>query len=126
MKNSIKEQFKLSWDDVESIFNDPLLSSFNPEKSAMLNFINELRQKGYDKVFRAGQMVYALVLSRSFEHGLRPEQAHIMFEFQSNGIDIYRCNFTETGSFETQHSKVKKLVPEIEKMLNMLKEHSID
>lgn len=122
----MEEQFKLSWDDTEQIFSQPELLDFFPEKPAMFKFIKELRDKGYDKVFRADQCLFGFVLSRSREHGLRTNQAHIMFEITSDGMDVTKFNFTQNGSLNRIHLKEKKLVPEIEKLLNELKEHSID
>jgi len=124
--NSIEEQFKFSWDDTLDFLDNPIFTPFNPQKSTMFDFINELREKGYDEVFRAGQILFGFVLSRSREHGLRLDQAHIMFELTSDGMDIYKSNFTEAGNTETLHLKEKKFVPETEKLLNELKEYIID
>ena len=60
------------------------------------------------------------------EHGLRSDQAHILFEFASDGMNVYKFNYTKAGSFESLQIKNKKSVPEIEKLLNELKEYIID
>lgn len=75
--NKIEGEFLLSWDDVEEFYNNVNIDSIK----GIISFIKELRNRGYDKVFRAGTSLYSLVLSRSKRHGLREDQKSITFSF---------------------------------------------
>lgn len=77
----IEGEFISSWNRIEQFYD----SEYFPPKSFVLQFIRQLRRAGYDRKFRAGQSLWALMLSRSRRHGLRDEQARIVFEFSRGG-----------------------------------------
>src|SRR5258708_29642903 len=49
------------------------------------DLIAAMRERGYDRQFRAGQSLYMLVLSRSREHGLRADQPGLRFALNAEG-----------------------------------------
>ena len=126
MINSIKKQFILSWDETKYFYRNSPISKFFPESWEMLKFIKYLREKGYDKVFRAGQIAFGLVLSRSLHYGLREEQPSLRFVFVNDGINVYKENIPKPGTREAQQIRVKKLTQEIEKLLKSLELKNID
>jgi hypothetical protein len=75
--NGIIGEFILSWDFIEDFYRDSDLD----KKSEILSLIQLMREKGFDRIFRAGQSLYTLVLSRSRRHGLQKSQGRILFSF---------------------------------------------
>ena len=126
MINSIEKQFILSWDEMEYMYRNSPISKFFPESLEMFKFIKQLREKGYDKVFRAGSVAFGLVLSRSIHYGLRDEQPSLRFVFVDNGIDVYKENIPNLGDRYIQHLRVKKYTQEIEELLKHLETRKID
>lgn len=70
-------EFKESWDRVERFYER--LSNRWPSLDSITMLVGTMRQKGYDERLRAGTSLYTLILSRSRRHGLRSDQASIMF-----------------------------------------------
>lgn len=75
--------FQMSWDVVEALFERQAATH------AMLRplraLIVELRTSGYGPRLRAGQSLSSLGLSRSREHGLRPDQSHLFLKPGTDG-----------------------------------------
>ena len=65
-----QDVFARSWDLVEQSYRG---KNFEP----VAELVREMRRRGYDRAFRAGMSLYSLVLSRSAEHGLRPDQPFV-------------------------------------------------
>jgi hypothetical protein len=68
-----------SWDWIAAYFKEQCPS---PE---VQSFIQSMRELGYDKVLRAGQSLWWLLLSRSRRHGMDPGQPFIAFCFSNKG-----------------------------------------
>jgi hypothetical protein len=78
INEKIKREFVAGWDSIEDTFK-----SFNlAQTSDILALIKEMRSKGFDQTFRAGSALYSLVLSRSKQYGLRPDQKSVRFDFE--------------------------------------------
>jgi hypothetical protein len=88
------------------------------------NFIRQLRRAGYDREFRAGQSLWALMLSRSRRHGLSDDQARIVFEF-SRGGDA-RSATVRNGAEQSTLITSAFLSDEIHAALNRLRGAPID
>jgi hypothetical protein len=120
--NPVEGEFLESWNKIETFYQRWGVQYF-PVKGAVLDFISELRRRGYDKKLRAGQSLVFFILSRSRRHGLQEKQPHVVFRFQHHGgieIDMY---------FESEEKlSVPKIgiTPEIEKILDRLSSLSID
>ena len=69
-QSSIELGFIKSWDDIEKFYVDLLSYKGWGHVKPVQDLIKHLRALGYDKLLRAGQSVYILVLSRSKNWGL--------------------------------------------------------
>ena len=78
--------FSTSWDWIDGFYK-----RFDGEVAeGIRSWIKEMRVIGYDRKFRAGQSLYSLMLSRSEKHGLREDQAFILFDFTPIMMDAKR------------------------------------
>jgi hypothetical protein len=138
--NDIERDFILSWDLTEEIFKFWNLH----QKGNVFDLIYEMRQHGYDKTLRAGQSIMYFVVSRSRKHGLRPDQPHIVFDFETwhglwqqaealsklgqphsypSTVDISLHNMN--GDRKLMISEIK-FTPEIDTILKQLESFPID
>jgi len=77
----ILNRFAKSWAETESLYNDLIDNYEGFEKlKPVLHFILTLKKKGEDKYFRLGTSMHILVISRSVNHGLRPDQKCLKIE----------------------------------------------
>ena len=125
-QKAIEEDFSQSWDWIQRYFHD----LFDPREwwawlMPIHNLITELRQRGYDRQFRAGQSMYSLVLSRSFKHGLRASQASLVFELLREGG--MKIRYDEVGHLVSEFEVDRvEITPEIEALLARLLAQPID
>jgi hypothetical protein len=83
---SLQAAFQLSWDAVEEFYRDDLLKYEHWQwLRPLLVLVAALRAAGYDRVLRAGQSMYKLVLSRSRKHGLRKGQPSVVVQPYPDG-----------------------------------------
>ena len=84
--HEIEDAFVQSWDWIERFYRDDLLSQATWRWiGAMPTLISGLRERGYDRVLRAGQSLFVLILSRAREHGLRDTQPFVAIERLRDG-----------------------------------------
>jgi hypothetical protein len=121
----IEADFIRSWDGVEEFYKN-YSEIFRIETTEILNFIAQMRTKSYDKVFRAGNSLFALVLSRSLYHGLRGDQASLIFEFLKNTLKIYTSQDDRIKNVPIISTPHIELTPEIERLLKDLEIRKID
>ena len=77
----ILNRFAKSWVETESRYNDLIDKYEGFERlKPILHFILTLKNKGEDKYFRLGTSMHTLIISRSVNHGLRPDQKHLKIE----------------------------------------------
>lgn len=112
----IEGEFVQSWVWIESFFSD------HPQAPAIIEFIRQIRSKGYDKQLRAGQSLYFLGISRSRRHGLRMGQSALWISFGKDGMYVGKRSHSEAAYF----SKEITLSSELEKLLDKLKELPVD
>ncbi len=68
---------------------------------SLLNLMRTMSLKGYDKHLYAERTLDSrLILSRSFDGSLRPDQAHIYFETYPDGSLTLHCTF---DGIRTEH-----------------------
>ena len=92
MQNRTEEilnRFSDSWVETERFFenlvnNYPGFERLKP----IQRFILELKQRGENKFFRLGHSIHRLLISRSVNHGLRPDQKYIMVEAREDKFEI--------------------------------------
>ncbi|XSG77194.1 hypothetical protein ACP8Y2_09305 [Herpetosiphon llansteffanensis] len=76
----IEGEFIVSWDRMAEFY-----TNFDwPIAQIGHRFVEILRSAGYDRLFRAGQSLVTLVLSRSRRHNVRMEQARMSFLFYAD------------------------------------------
>lgn len=120
--NQIEQDFLDSWDHMEEYFSaDRLLVWVND----MSNVIKQLREKGYDRKFRAGQSMINFIISRSYKHGLRREQAKLYFCPRPDGT-MQVCYMEYPNPEIVIEVDRMELTPEIEPLLQKLLEQPID
>ena len=109
---------------MDGFFSGATLYSGFEYMKYMLILIRLLRERGFSRQLRAGQSGFTLMLSRSYEHGLRPEQPFLTFTVFKQGSMIV--------TFEAQNIFVRffvahvELTPEIENLLIPLLVYPID
>ena len=79
--NPIEGEFIDSWDRIREFYDHFYDQERYPTRDRVLQFVDQLRQAGYDRKFRAGQSLWTFILSRSRRHGLRIEQPIVHFHF---------------------------------------------
>lgn len=120
----IIKRFKNSWAETLK-FYDNLISNYPgfERLKPVREFIEILMQNGEDKFFRLGTSIHILVISRSVDHGLRPDQKHLK-------IDAYEKKFEVTlrdGDKLYRQYMVDSLDDiRVTKLLRTLKETLID
>ena len=120
MESKLTEEFKQSWDDIEAFY-----SKYDDSDGKVLSWVQQMRAKGYDSIFRAGQSLYSLMLSRSAHYGLREQQPFIIFDFnpiisQTNRrLGLNKILEIAKGSPDEQQVKddVERLLSEINQYL---------
>ena len=124
-QREIEQAFIASWDDVEHFYAAWMQNLRYEWMQSMLDLIAELRARGYDRQFRAGQQLNALMLSRSREHGLRAGQAWFKIETTPHhGTFVWYAEPPNVRiEFEIEHVEI---TPEVEDLLNRLLAHPID
>lgn len=115
----IQDEFLRSWDRVETHYLD-LMPNFAASKT-ILEMVHAMRDAGYDRVLRAGQSLWSLVLSRSRRHGLRLEQHSICFSFHDS-----KMNVSSRDSDVFLKNVPIELSPDVRKVLDALVVMNID
>jgi len=82
----VEADFIESWDTLGVVFEWMLARV--PWKDLVFQFITQLRQAGYDRKIRAGQSLELFIVSRSRNHGLRPDQPRVIFCFHDDVMDV--------------------------------------
>jgi len=77
----IEEQFILNWDEIEQFYIRKEFFPNIPQHLDILKMITQMRQKGFDRILRAGTSVANLLLSRSRYHDLMVPQSILVFQF---------------------------------------------
>lgn len=125
-KKVIEADFIRSWDNVENIFQG-MYKYLREEMEGRLTFFSKLRTKGYDRIFRAGVSVMALVLSRAMHHGLRDDQPCLIFEFSDdNKINIYSSQAARIKGEAKLCSPGFEITPQVKSLLSWLRSENID
>jgi hypothetical protein len=88
--NAFEADFIESWDSLEVVF-EWILARVSG-KNRVLQFIAQLCQAGCDRKLRAGQSLEVFIVSRSRDHGLRPDQPRIVFCFHDDVMDVFEEN----------------------------------
>ena len=110
----IEGEFVDSWSRMEKFFDE---ERFRP-RSRVIRLIRELREAGYDRNLRAGQSLFQLGVSRSRRHGLRTDQAVIIFQFAIDD-DLMKVTFKHRPE-EHSITTAVSVTPELVTLLNRL------
>lgn len=124
-QNNIETEFAASWDRTQHFFANMVTSSGWGYQEPLLRLIEELRQRGYDRKFRAGRSLVTFILSRSRVHGLRDDQPSLAFDVEpQEGLAIWQ-QAPYHAPTEIRFDKVE-LNSEIENLLSWLLAYPID
>ena len=120
-----EEGFARSWDEVEEWYRTLAAGLLWESCGPVVRLIEELRRRRYDRLFRAGVAAYALVLSRSAEHGLREDQPSVWVFVGQHGTPMEVV--TRRPGFDTQFVEEQvALTPALERALADLASVPID
>ncbi|MEM9829223.1 MAG: hypothetical protein AAF944_01220 [Bacteroidota bacterium] len=121
----IVKRFQHSWDKVEKHYEHILQHNGWEYLIQLTKAIEYWREIGLDKVFRAGNSIHYLILSRSVEHGLRGDQKRILIIPNSDGT--YEINFFEETK-KYKELKTNQLLGnrELERLLKILESVLVD
>gem|GEM_PF-3577887 len=121
----ILARFSASWTKTEAHYDD-LINNYHgwDRVIPIRSYISKLKQEGEDKFFRLGTSLDSLMISRSVEFGLRPDQKYIKIE----ALDVYDFKITlQDGSKVYRAYKVTTLEnSQLEKLLVTLKSTLVD
>lgn len=120
----LADQFKISWDTLEQFYDELSSHSGWEWVRPIKGLIRELRERGYDQNFRAGQALYLVMLSRSREHGLRSEQPRVIMEPCDDGRMI--VEYQSQQGKETVTLNQMAFCPELQHILDRLLAQEID
>jgi hypothetical protein len=124
-QSSIEQKFSESWDEIEqfytTFFDLPDWQYLKP----IAGLISDLRSRGYDKQFRAGQALTWFVLSRSQEWGLRSEQPFLRIDLHWEG-GMTVLYYAPPNPIIEVNLEAVELTPEWEHLLLRLLSHPID
>lgn len=118
----IIRRFQKSWAETR-LFYDKLIDHHGgfDRLKPLRQFILDMIDQGEDQFFRAGTSVYTLVLSRSVDFGLRPDQKYIRIEAFDKGYAIaLRDGQTTYRKYQIatlQDERLKKLLLTLKKTL---------
>ena len=120
----IQEEFLKSWEHLEMFYGVYFSSEYKTVKKKLLFFIDEMRQRGYDKNLRAGIQLFDFILSRARIHGLREGQASLRFApHEDERITIQYDGSDGSSTLEVDQAE---FTPELEALLQRLLAHPID
>jgi len=109
MDDVVEEEFVNSWNRMEWFFGSGEIWTKMPH---VVKFIAILRHAGYDRKLRAGQSLDIFTVSRSREHGLRPEQPSIGFRIHEGKMIVYSRG-VETETFIENEAKLSNRVRDL-------------
>jgi len=125
-QKTIEQEFVKSWDLIEQFYEYYTQSYFRSSQwlKPIFSLIHELRRRGYDRKFRAGQGMDRFQISRALKHGLRPGQPMLGFNILENGgMNVI---YFEAGDVVEFQCERVELTPEVEELLARLLAHPID
>jgi hypothetical protein len=120
----ILKRFNESWTETQ-LFYTNLVDSYDAYDTfiPLLFFLKKLRKAGEDKNFRVGTSMNDLILSRSAEFGLRPDQKFVAVQVKGN---LFIISF-RTGTKLHKEYRIKDLDDErLTGLLQTLKNILID
>ena len=86
----ILNRFYTSWAETKTRFDDLITKYKGWERLIPVReFIDDLEQAGGKELFRLGTSIHMLIISRSVDHGLRPDQKFIKIDaIKSNDFEV--------------------------------------
>ena len=125
MSVDYEERFARSWNEVEEEYRRLAARLLWESCWPVVGLIEELRRRGYDRLFRAGMAAQCLVLSRSAEHGLRDDQRSVWVYVGQHGTPMEVV--TRRHGFDTQFVEGRvALTPALERALADLASVPVD
>lgn len=120
----ILKRFNNSWIETETFYDSLIENHSGFERlKPVRQFIETLKQNGEDKFFRIGTSIHTLVISRSVDHGLRPDQKHIKIDTYDNKFEV---TFRDGDKIYRQYMVESLDDIRVVKLLRTLKDTLID
>ena len=114
----LEGDFYNSWDKLERFFYFIFNRNF-PLKYQIMTFVKSMRKDGLDKIFRAGQSMSILILTKSRRHGFNQEDPRMEFIFTNEVLKISFLNQNKMVKFKefkgTYTQEVKLFIMELDK-----------
>lgn len=114
----VEGEFRESWIRLERFYSDDKV----PFARQARRFIVQIRQRGYDKLLRAGQSLENIIVSRSRKHGLRDNQPWMSLCFGDDGMELHATLDGQSTTIRTH----AELTPEVENWLKSLVARGVD
>jgi len=115
---SNNDVFRDSWEGAEAFFPTMASRSGYDWLFPMGALVEELRHRGFDRMFRFGHSLWFMVLSRSLKHGLRSGQPYVEIRpLAEGGLSI---RYELAGKRGVLKSKTVSLTPHLENLLEQL------
>jgi hypothetical protein len=84
-QKEIELDFLASWNRIDVFYVDLLAIESWHWLQPLVEIIDELRKRGYDRHLRAGQSMFQFIVSCSRRHHMRLDQSFLRFEPQYDG-----------------------------------------
>jgi hypothetical protein len=121
----IFNRFNDSWLQTEARFDDLITTHEGFERLVIIReFLTDLGQSGGRKLYRLGTSIHMLIISRSVDHGLRPDQKFIKIE--AIGLNDFEVTMRDGEKMYRQFSVNNLKDPRVIKLLQTLKDVLID
>jgi hypothetical protein len=121
-----EQQFVESWGFIDEFYGDLVPIPSWAKLEPIFGLIRELRMRGYDCQFRAGQSIYLFILSRSKQQGLRDDQAFLRINLVVEGHAMLVTYLEPPNDpIEIAFDRVE-ITPAFEQLLERLLAHPID
>lgn len=114
--NGVEGEFIVSWKQIESFVKN----NFGVNQQELLQLIQKIKEKGFDKMLRAGTILETIVLSRSVRYGLREDQKSVSFYFLPSKM-IVKNKYEQIFEFDTitYNDTIENILKElVEELIN--------
>ena len=120
--DDIISRFRASWEQTENWF--VRFAAQQEALNPLLDLIRQLKSKGMNEYFRIGSSMYTLLISRSMEYGLRPDQKAVWVRLsEEGGFEVtLKDQFKKYGTYRVRDLND----PEVIGLLRTLQDTQVD
>ncbi len=110
---ALEADFAASWERMIAFYDDFLKDAAWGWLARMRDLVVRLRDAGYNRTLRAGQSMTTFMVSRSRDHGLRPEQPSLALTPQRELITVVPNHFAGDRHFTISYGDLDPLLLEL-------------